>query len=552
MKSIKLIQHLCLAVVLTSLAGCYQSTQPNTDADKAPAASEIDARPNILFIIADDMGFTDLGSFGSEIPTPNLDELAMQGLRLTSLHAGPACQETRAMLMASTGYARAIETRPLFPEGERDNLLSRDWAIIPELMQEAGYATFMTGKWDLGWHAGYTPATRGFDKSFAQIGSGSSFFREHFFFSDQLGFEEDGVPVAFDDLDEDFYVTDHYTDKMLEYLQEADSDKPWFSYMAYTAPHWPLQLPEDWLDRYAGKYDMGYDQLRLERVAGAQQMGVLPPNLSLEGLESLADPWEDLSDEERNRYARAQEIYAGMVEHMDMSIGRVIQQLRESGELDNTIILFSSDHGASGAEHGVGLGRYPSGNGPPMAEGIDNSYDNFGRMNSFVDHGIGFGQAATAPFTHYKGVLNEGGLRAASFVYYPKDIEAGGVSHSFMTMMDIMPTFLEIAGTEHPGASSFNGREIKDISGNSAWPYLTGQSERIHPENYVAGWSRNGGGALVLGDYKIVNTLEPGNRELSHWRLYNLVADPGERQDLSAQHPNMVAEMVSEWEADWE
>ena len=203
------------ALLLT--AGCSEQTQESPAPAAASAAAESgDTRPNILFIVADDLGYTDLGSFGSEIATPNLDALAFEGLRMTNLHAGPACQQTRAMFMTSTGYSRAIETRPRLEGGERDNLLSLDWAIIPELLQEAGYATYMTGKWDLGWDEGYTPATRGFDRSFAQLGASSSFFAEEFLMPHSLGFADDGVRLELEDLSEDFYVTDHYTEKMLE------------------------------------------------------------------------------------------------------------------------------------------------------------------------------------------------------------------------------------------------------------------------------------------------------------------------------------------------
>ena len=535
----------CVAVFIAT-AGC------SADSPDPASAITADNRPNILFIVADDLGFTDLGSFGSEISTPTLDELALGGLRISNLHAGPACQETRAMLMASTGHARAIERRPQFEGGERDNLLSRDWAIIPELLQEAGYATFATGKWDLGWDEGYTPATRGFDRSFVQLGASSSFFREIFLTRFGLGFEDDGVRLDFDDLSEDFYVTDHYTDKMLEYLGDAEQGQPWFAFMPYTAPHWPLQLPDDWLDRNAGQYEMGYDELREQRFRSALELGVIPANTSLESYESRAEPWSDLSADKKRRYSRAQEIYAGMVEHLDMSIGRVIDYLEKSGQLENTVVIFTSDHGASTGEYGVtSADRLPQGRGPTMPEWIDNRLENFGRINSFVDHGRGFAEAATAPFREAKGSLNEGGLRAAGFVYYPAQVEAGGISHAYMTMMDFLPTLMEIAGTQHPGAGTFRGREINGILGQSAWAHLTGQAESVHDGSYSVGWSRGGGGALIRGDYKVINTPLPGQQDATEWRLYDLVDDPGEHNNIAANHPEMVAEMVEDWETNW-
>lgn len=548
----RLNKYLAVLTGLLLISACSQDSQEMAATEDSAAATE--SRPNILFIVADDLGFTDIGAFGSEIATPNLDRLAYQGLRLNNLHAASACQQTRTMLMASAPVSGTIINRPSHEGGQRNNLLSREWAIIPELMQEAGYATYMTGKWDLGWDDGYTPATRGFDRSFVQLNGAASFFREEFLMPESigLGYEDGGERLEFDALPEDFYATEHYTNKMLEYLQENEEGTPWFAYMPYTAPHWPLQLPEELLHRNDGRYDMGYDELRVQRFERAGQMGVLPENSSLDEFSPLTEPWENLTEEEKQRYSLAEGIFAGMIEHLDMSIGRVISYLEESGQMENTVIVFTADHGASSGEHGVATGRVPQGGGPQMPDGIDNSIENFGQMNSFVDHGRGFGEAASAPFKYQKGTIDEGGLRAAAFVRYPAAVEAGDVGDAFMSMMDFLPTFLEIAGTEHPGASTFQGREINDIRGRSAWQYLTGQADTVHLDTDVAGWDSGDGGALIRGGYKIINTVAPGQpRDTTDWRLYNLVADPGEHNDLSADHPEMVLEMVAEWEANW-
>jgi arylsulfatase A-like enzyme len=321
--------------------------------------------------------------------------------------------------------------------------------------------------------------------------------------------------------------------------------------MPYTAPHWPLQLPDNWLDKYAGKYEMGYDQLREQRFERALKLGVIPANASLDSFEPQTEPWVDLSEDEQRKYSRAQEIYAGMIEHLDMSIARVVSFLEESGQLENTIIVFTSDHGASSAEYGVDTGRVPASPGPIVPEHIDNRFENFGRSGSFIDHGRGFAEAASAPFRYVKTSLNEGGVRAAGFIYYPAEIEAGGVTHTYMTMMDFLPTIMEIAGTEHPGPGTFNGREINDILGRTAWPHLTGQSDSVHGDNYSVGWSAGGGGSLIQGDYKLINTRPPGQKGTTDWRLYNLVDDPGEHRNIAAEHPEAVAEMVAEWETNW-
>ena len=508
------------------------------------SAQNVDDRPNIMLIIADDLGFTDLGSFGSEIPTPNLDRIAFEGVRLSGLHAASACQQTRVMLMASTSVAAALERRPSLPSGDRDNRLSLEWAIVPELLRDAGYSTYMAGKWDLGLSGAYTPAQRGFERSFAMLSSSASHLAEYFR-SDMIVYADDGRGVSVDSFPEDFYSTDAYTDKMLEYLQAHEDGTPWFAYLPYTAPHWPLQVPDEWLDRYAGKYDAGYDALREARLARAQTLGVLPPQASPDSFEPTAQPWTSLTAEERRDHARAQEIYAAMVEYLDMSVGRIIGYLESTGQLDNTVFFFMSDHGASTS--GIRR-RLPNG-----LAGSNNEYDNFGRIGSFIDHGLGFGEAASAPFKYFKSTLSEGGLRAAAFVRYPRSIQGGGVSHELVTVMDILPTLVEIAGHSHPGAGDYNGRRIRGIRGRSFWSHLTGDEPNVHASSDAAGWAQGGAGALIRGHFKIINEPAPASDsdDPTPWRLYDLSNDPGETRDLAGLQPELVAELVREWENDW-
>ncbi len=512
----------------------------------------LEDRPNIMLIVADDLGFTDLGSFGGEISTPNLDELAFAGVRLNNLHAAQTCQLSRAMLMASAPEAHALEQMPPQPSGQRANRLSLEWASLPELLQDAGYRTYMAGKWDLGISGEYTPARRGFDRSFAMLEASASHFAE-FFWIDKVLYEDDGRALSLDDLPQDFYSTRFYTDKILEYLQAHEDAAPWFAYVPYTAPHWPLQVPDDWRDRYVGRYDAGYDALREERMAHADEQGVMPAGGSPETFEPFAQPWTNLTADERREHSRAQEIYAAMVEYVDTSIGRIVEYLESSGQLDNTVIVFMSDHGASAA--GITMDDF-SQNIPGRD---DNSLNNFGRRGSFIDHGAGFAEAATAPLKYFKNTLSEGGLRAAAFVRYPKTIPGGGVADSFLTFMDILPTFLDIAGTSHPGAVQYRGRQIHEIRGRSFWPYLRGEAVTVHSPTDTAGWTQLTTGALIRGDYKIISQSPPrsgsgigmGSVEPSPWRLYNIVDDPGEKQNLAAEYPDLTAELVEEWEDNW-
>ncbi len=541
--------------MVSSTFGCSIDT-PTTQTDTSEAGQSGDNRPNILLIVADDLGFTDMGAFGSEIPTPNLDRLAFEGVRLTNLHAGRACQQTRAMLMSGRGVASVIETHPNRPDGQRDNSLTTRVAALPELMQDAGYSTYMAGKWDLGLSGDTTPARRGFDRSFVLLEASSSHFAETFW-GEKTYYEEDGVAVPIETLPHDFYSTRSYTDKMLDYIRTHDGDNPWFAFMPYTAPHWPLQLPDDWLDRNLGEYDAGWDALRKERAARAGELGVIPAGATMEAFEPVAAPWSEFTANEQARYSRAQEIYAGMVEYLDVNIGRVIAYLEDSGQLDSTVVMFMSDHGASAGQHAVYAGRGPSTGGPSIPDTRDNTLENFGRIGSFIDHGLGFGEAATAPLKYFKGRLAEGGIRAAAIIRYPSVVTEPSIDSTYMTAMDILPTFLDIAGTVHPGESLYRGREIIPIVGKSFWPYLTGASATVHDASDVAGWSAGATGAIIRGNYKAINHGPPGSgmgmgmAAAAPWRLYDIVTDPGEINDLSEEHPDLTVELVEIWERDW-
>jgi arylsulfatase A-like enzyme len=534
-------------MVCAVVTGCEQQAQTSPTDDRHAA------RPNILLIVADDLGYTDIGAFGSEMPTPNLDALAHEGIRFTNLHTASWCQPTRVMMMTGSGGSALIEEFPRLPTGNRNNVLRLEWATLPELLHESGYQTFMTGKWDLGLEGEYRPPARGFDRSFALLEGAASHFAEPFWRQDDTTYyEDDGRRLSLTELPDDFYSTEFYTSRMLDYLQSRDPDRPWFAYLSYTAPHWPLQVPEDWLDRHAGRYDAGYDDLRARRMSRAADLGVIPGGARPDLFAPVAPAWSELSPELQEKFARAEEIYASMIEYMDMSIGRIVQHLEVNGELDNTVIFFLADHGASAGEHGIGVARFP------IESEKDNRLENFGRRDSFIDKGIGFAEAATAPVRYYKGSAFEGGVRAAAFVRYPGLADKGGTNSSLVSAMDLLPTFLEIAGSEHPGPSVFRGREIHGIRGRSMWQELqTGvPSDR---SDYEIGWIRGAAGALVRGRYKVINQPPPnasavasdGGGATTAWRLYDIAADPSETRDIAADRPDIVDSLIEAWESDW-
>ncbi len=518
------------------------------------AAGAQERRPNILLIIADDLGYTDMGAYGSEIPTPTLDALAYAGIRFTNFHTGRACQQTRSMLMSGRGVESVLERRPPRADSERANQLDTGVVTLPELLQSAGYGTYIAGKWDLGLTPEAMPVNRGFDRSFVLLEASSSHFPEYFW-SERSWYFEDDRHLELEDLPADFYATRSYTDKMLEYLGDHDGDAPWFAMLTYTSPHWPLQAPDDWLDRHAGRYDKGYDVLRERRVGRATELGVLPRGLTLDGFEPTAKPWDSLEPAIQSRYARANEIYASMVEYLDQQIGRIVEHLERTAQLDDTIVFFMSDHGASAEEIGILDGPTSMmAHFDALVAKRDNSYANIGRIGSFVDRGVGFGEAATAPFRYYKGRVTEGGIRAAAFVHYPAALPEPSIDGEFITVMDMLPTFADVAGIEALAATAVDGVRLQPLVGESFWPYLTGRATAVHAADDTAGWVRGDIGAIIQGRFKLTNQPHPAvpvsDADLT-WRLYDLDNDPGETVDLAARHPALVESLRLSWERDW-
>ena len=544
MKIIKSLRGLPVVLFL-SLSGCHPADgpeAPGAGAQAPEAPSEVsaptappDGRPNILLILADDLGYTDVGFFGSEIATPNLDALAMEGLRLTNFHAAPTCAPSRALLMSGTTNIEAGVQR-------LDDPLRDDIASLPERLRAAGYQTFMAGKWNLGVAPEDGPAVRGFDASFALMKAGDNHLGASLFPGNPPTYEgyythlENGEPAA---LPDGWFSSRLYTDKLIEYLQvHARGDRPWFGYLALTAPHWPMQAPEDWIDRYAGSYDEGYDALRESRNRRAREAGILPENLILEGYTGRAEPWEALTPERRAIRARSMEIYAAMVGNMDMHIGRVIDFLRASGQFENTVILFSSDNGAAREDLDFVPRTLPR-------TDTDNSLPNMGREGSFTVNGPGWSEAAMAPYRDLKGSLYSGGTLSPTFIRHGDVAATGGIDRTYLTFMDILPTLLEIAGQSEPG-TTFLGHEVAPVRGRSFWGLATGRASAVRDVGDVVPWITAAQGALVRWPMKVVADSNP-LEEPTQWVLFDLEADPGERRDLSGEYPELTAELSGLW-----
>ena len=504
-----------------------------------------DKRPNILLLVADDLGYSDLGSFGGEINTPNIDQLANSGAKLTNFVAAPTCSPTRAMIMSGTYNHRAglgamaewtaknQKDKPGYEGYLNDSVVS-----LPMLLRDSGYSAFMAGKWHLGMKPDQGPDKRGFDKSFVMLPGAGDHFSDRGVHKGLpiVPYRENGKEV---DLPDNFYSTEFYTDKAIEYIDSTIAkSNPFFGYVAYTAPHWPLQVPKKYSDKYLGKYDAGYESIRSQRLKNLVKQGILSPDVVPHSGSVCFDEWSELPEQKQRYQARLMEIYAGMVDALDENIGRIIQHLEDIDELDNTVIVFLSDNGAD-ARPPLGIkleAEY-------VAKEYDNKLNNLGKENSFVSYGGPWALVGSTPFRSHKGRPSEGGIKVPAIVRFPSLIKEKTILREFMSVMDLMPTFLDLAGTSHPGVE-YKGRKIWPVEGKSLLPYLGGEESVVHSKP-LYGFSIHKRQGLQVGDWKIIQLSEITKPS---WELYNLASDPGETENLAHKLPERLQAMISEWE----
>jgi arylsulfatase A-like enzyme len=554
------VLFVCSIVLLSACSEEDKTSSVGIDTDLVKVASpSSEKRPNVLLIVVDDMAYNDLSIHGSEIQTPNIDSLMREGVILNNFHVAPNCSPTRAMLLSGTdshiaGLGSMAESIAPNQKGRPgyEGYLNFSVAALPELFQDAGYHTYMTGKWHLGLTEETSPAARGFEKSFivAQGGAGAFSNMLPIFGPDKAIYREDGKKL--ESLPEDFYSTKFYTERMIEYIDSRiEDDKPFFSYLAYTSPHWPLQAPQESIAKYKGVYDEGYEALKAKRLQSLKELGLIDKNAQDFPRYSDEPDWDSLSDEEKRYQAKLMEIYAAMVDDVDIYIGKLIDHLKAIGEYKNTFIFFTSDNGPEAhnlEEAWEGMAEFVEGC-------CDNSYENIGNANSYVWYGQNWGQAGNTPRRMYKGFTAQGGVQVPAFAHYPKALPKGLRNNEILHVMDVMPTLLELADIDHPG-STFSGREVVSMKGESMLSMLKGDEEKVHGEDYVIGWELFSKRAVRKGDWKIVyepfhEVLEPRVAGIKSdiWQLYNLADDPTELDDQSEKNPEKLAEMIAYWDA---
>lgn len=501
--------------------------------------SSSDQPPNIIVILADDMGYSDIGCFGGEIETPNIDRLAAEGLKMTNFYNAARCCPSRAALLtglyphqAGVGDMSSDDSLPSYR-----GFLNKECITLAELLGENGYHCMISGKWHVGYPRNTWPMKRGFDRQYCSNGTTGHYFGvaegRDYIIEDTLreipGEWVDTGQTRYKPLkNEDgsqWYATDAYADRAIKYireLREKNSEQPFFLYLPFTAPHWPLHAFEEDIQKYQGKYMAGWDVMRKQRYQRMKELGIISAEWELSPRNMYAKDWAQLDDSTRRYYDRLMAVYAAMVDRMDQNIGKVMQALEEMGDSDNTLVLFLSDNG--------GCHEAPHRGKPGALPGTPESFDGY-------EHS--WANVSNTPFSWFKHWTHEGGSSTPLIAWYPKMIEGGRTDRQVAHIIDIMPTIADITGSVYP--EQYAGHPILPTEGISLLPIFRGEKRKGHDLLY---WQHEGNRAVRKGDWKIVSRYDYDNMKYFPWELYNIVKDRSETNDLAAVHPEMVVQMT--------
>jgi len=487
-------------------------------------------RPNIVLIMADDMGFSDIGCYGGEIQTPVLDKLAANGVRFTQGYNAGRCCPTRASLLTGL-YAHQTGIGHMTTEDEHNfdygkpgyrGVLNRNCVTIAEALKPAGYHTWMVGKWHVGTARGHWPLDRGFERYYGIIRGACNYFKPAP--EKRLAHDNDLV----EKIPEDFYTTNAFTDHAIRFIKEQEDEKPFFLYVAYNAPHWPLNaLPED-VKKYRGTYLKGWDALRDERLARQIEMGLIDKDWKLTERDKEVPEWDSLPEERKQELDHRMALYAAQVDRMDQNIGRLLEALDAVGKHDNTVVIFLADNG--GCAEGNTFGG-----GPAKQLGTKEGY--------FLTYGRGWANASNTPFRRYKHWVHEGGIATPLIVRWPREINPapnGTFQRNPVHIIDLMATCIDLAGAEYP--KEYEGNAIHPLEGKSFASLLNGADGPIHDALF---WEHEGNRAIHVGSWKLVSAFSEKEQK---WELYNLETDRTETRDLAQEFPEKVRELSRQYE----
>jgi arylsulfatase len=479
--------------------------------------------PNIVLILADDMGFSDIGCYGSEIQTPHLDRLAAEGIRFTQFYNTARCNPTRASLLTGLHPGRAGMAWVTEDLGLPAYLghLNRRCVTIPEVLRPAGYTTLMSGKWHLGHARGQWPVDRGFDRYFGLLGGAGSYWEV--LPGAQHALALDDQPWRPDPDDRNYYLTDAITDRAIEFIDAAArTARPFFLYLAYTAPHWPLHARPADIAKYRGKYRTGWDALRTTRYRRQIELGLIDSTWPLSPRDPAVPAWHEVPEAERDLWDLKMAVYAAMIDRMDQGIGRVLDRLRHLSRRENTLVLFLSDNGGC---H-IDPKRDTAGSNPDLPPGP---------RGSFWGYGPPWANASNTPFRKFKQLVHEGGIATPLICSWPAGIVAPGrIERQPGQLMDIMATLLDLTGAAYP--KTRDGQAIAPADGLSFAPVFRGGRRPEHPAMF---WEHNGNQAVRVGDWKLV-AMQSARKG---WELYDLAADRTELRNRAADFPDRVKEM---------
>jgi len=524
-----------LAAAILSLA----SLLPASAQQEAPTAAK---PPNIILILVDDAAFMDFGVYGGEARTPNIDRLAASGAMMTNYHTSPLCSPSRAMLLTGmdshrTGLSTIEEVLPPELKNKPGYTLSLEPGVltIADRLKLAGYRTLMSGKWHLGHGEGDLPNHHGFDRSLALDASGADNWAAKAYmpyYKDAPWFE-DGAPAK---LPDEFYSSELLVDRLIQYIDEGDRNAPYLGYLAFQAVHIPVQAPKEFSDHYAGKFDAGWETTRHARWDRAVDSGIVPAGAPFAAMPDGARTWVSLSAEEQAKYARAMEVYSGMIEAMDHHVGRLMDHIASRGELDNTIFVITSDNGPEPSDpvHEPWMDMWMGLNGYSW------NLEDMGERGSLGFIGPEWATAISAPGSLYKFYASDGGLRVPMIIAGP-GVEAGKRHGGLTFVTDVAPTLLELAGA---GTATPEG--ARPITGRSLLPMLAGQVDRVYGPTDTVGVEVSGNSALFRDNWKIVRNIPPVGD--GKWRLYDHAKDPAEVNDLAATMPDLFEAMLADYE----
>ncbi len=535
----RLLVRLSLLWALAVCASPWAAT-----AQTAPPAK----RPNIVFVLLDDAGFSDFGAYGSEIQTPTIDQLAKTGVRFTNFHTASTCESSRAMLHTGIDHHRAGAgtLKVVMADNQKgqpgyEGFLNDKAYSLGQLLHDGGYATYFAGKWNLGDGVERSPGAKGWDRyiSLAQTGADNYEAKVYAPLNMEAVWWEDGKRAQ---LPADFFSTRHYVDKMIQFIESGKSaNKPFFATIALQAVHSPLQAPEVDINKYRDRYAQGWEKIRSERYQRQVAMGLVPAGMQLPTA-VLAKPWASLSTADQQLYAKKMQVFAGMLDNADQHIGRFRDYLQRSGQLDNTVFIVMSDNGADAYELNTLNLPFRLWYHANYALGIET----LGQKGSYVHYGQDWAEVSNTPLASFKGTSSEGGMRVPFIVNYPQHIKPGGVTDQFAYATDFLPTVLDIAGIALPTGSEPGAAQRLRPTGSSMLPFLEGRAAAIHAPTDTIGFEGTGADALFRGNYKILRNMPPAGD--GQWHLYNLRQDPTEATDLAASQPQVFKDMLAAYD----